>query len=84
MVSHNEIYPLVRCIWNLSSVHMQSVMSMIPMSNMPVKGTKGIASSLGTIELFMKRMEKKYPELSNLVSEIRTWLDFFEKEYGGS
>lgn len=82
MVSHNEIYPLVRCIWNLSSIHMQCVISMTPISNMPVKGTKGIASSLGAIELFMIRMGKKHPDLSNLASEIRTWLDFFEKEYG--
>ncbi|MFB5605850.1 MAG: hypothetical protein ACE5R7_06145, partial [Nitrosarchaeum sp.] len=37
--------------WNLSSVHMQYIVSMTPISNMPVKGTNGIVSALGVIVL---------------------------------
>jgi len=82
MVSHREIYPLVRGIWNLATVHIQCVWAMLPVSNIPVKGEGGIASPLGAIELIMVRMSEKHPECSDISSEIKSWLAIFNQEYG--
>jgi len=77
MVSHREIYPLVRGIWNLATVHIQCIWAMLPVSNIPVKGEGGITSSLGAIELIMVRMSEKHPECSDISSEIKSWLAIF-------
>jgi len=82
MVSHTEIYPLVRMIWNLATIHMEAVIAMAPLSKIPIKGKSGILDPLEAFHLGIVVLTKYHEELADLPSEIKLWIDLFEKEYG--
>lgn len=82
MVSHREIYLLVRGIWNLSSLHMKATIATSPISNEVVKGDGGIMSDIRIIEMLVSFVMENHPELASTHSEIRSWLDLLDKEYG--
>jgi hypothetical protein len=81
MVSNNEIYPIVRGIWNLSSLHMESAMATSSLVKKVVKGDKGIVSSIKVIEMLVSLIMQNHPALTDTHDEIKSWLDLLDKEY---
>jgi hypothetical protein len=61
---------------------MQSVLATSPISNVTVKGDKGIISSINVIEMLVSLMMKNYPVLTATHNEIKLWLDLLDREYG--
>lgn len=83
VVSHTEIYPLVRSIWNLAKVHTNVVLAMGLVLQIKVKGKNEIIDSLTVVHLTVSHiLAKKYDKIRNMPTEIKSWLDILEKEYG--
>ncbi len=55
MVTHSEIYPVIRGVWNLSSLHIQAALATHPISNVEVKGKNGIISAISLQQEFTKK-----------------------------
>jgi len=82
MVSHIEIYPLVKIIWNLAIIHMEAAIATGPVSKIPVKGNNGILNLLDAVHLGTVILTKTHEELADIPSEIKMWIDLFNTEYG--
>lgn len=83
VVSHTEIYPLVRIIWNLAKIHTNVVLATGLVSNIGVKGKNEIIDALSVVHLTVSKiLAKKYDKIQNMPNEIKSWLDILEREYG--
>lgn len=84
MVSHNEIYPVIRMIWNLASAHKVALTAtgIAPSLPIVVNGEKGLRETISASQLVVERLATSYPEMSKVSNEIQKWIDKFENDYG--
>ncbi len=84
MVSHNEIYPVIRMIWNLAYAHNMALTAtgIAPSFPIVVNGEKGLREYIGASQLVVERLATNYPEMSKVSNEIQKWIDKFENDYG--
>jgi len=82
MVSNIDIYPLIQMIWNLATIqHSCLLTNNLTLTNFRVKGERGLMDYLGACYDISERLSKKFPELSNLRSEMGNWMTVFDQEY---
>lgn len=84
VVSHNEIYPVIRIIWNLGSAHKLALMAtgIAPSFPIPVNEEKGLQDYVGASKMVVDRLARNHQEVSQVPNEMQKWLDKFEKDYG--
>ena len=84
MVSHNEIYPVIRAIWNLSVLHFLAIgaSGFVPVLKSNVKGKDGLIDNLSAIQLALTALSREKGDIADIRSEIQQWIKTLDSEYG--
>jgi len=86
MVSHNEIYPVIHAIWNISLLRVHALVNSgyLPQPKMNVKEKMGVIDILDDTRILINPLSENYGEVADIISEIQQWIKTLDKEYGNT